>query len=187
MQLKLLSRTFTLDISLGKLKAYIPKFSLPPINKKKLFIGFNCLVVTALIIYALYYFFSVKPAQEIAKDIAYNKNTEWTVVGGVDESYISYADLKSIHQEGSYISIVVLTDYKSAHHRDNLSALQNLLFNCTDNKFIESWGKKYSEHMGAGIIIHHKTASESDLSSPEVLFPNDRKIFDIACEAQKKS
>ncbi len=154
--------------------------------KKKLIIGLIVVLVGATI-YGIFYYLEMKKEHERLQDLEDNKTTEWFYVGGVDGSYTRYVDLKSVHSEAQYVSIIVLIDYAKLHHDLNdLSAKKNLLFNCeTNNGFLEAWDKRYSGHMGSGEMIHYKFVEGIEEKEPEILFPHDRKILEIACKLSK--
>jgi hypothetical protein len=154
--------------------------------KKKLLIGL-IIVVVGVAIYGGLYYSNMRKEQERLKDIEDNKTTEWSNVYEVPGSYTSYVDLKSIHIEGKYVSVIVLIDYIKVHHDLNdFSAKKNLLFNCeTNNNFLQAWDKRYSGHMGSGEMIHHTIVEDIELKEPQVIYPHDRKILEVACLQSK--
>jgi len=157
------------------------------VNKKKiLLIGSIVVGVSLAVAGSLYYWNELKKTEKL-KDLDYNKTTEWFNVGEVPGSYTRYVDLKSIHVEGKYISVIVLMDYKKVHHGLNdLSAKKNLYFNCdTNNGYLKVWDKRYSGHMGSEAMIHEDIVEEIELKEPEVIFPHDLKILEVVCKTSK--
>ena len=157
--------------------------------KKKVLIASLVAVVAGLAVAGSLYYWNEQKDNEKQKDIDGNKTTEWSNAGGVDGGYTSYVDLKSIHLEGKYVSVIVLFDYKNV--RGNLkyfSAKKNLLFNCeTTTGFLKAWDKSYTEPMGSGELIRYDNVEDIQLKEPEVLFPRDRQILEIACKISKNN
>jgi hypothetical protein len=154
--------------------------------KKKLVTALIVVVAGLAVLGSLYYWNEQKE-HEKQKDIEGNKTTQWSNVVGVEGSYTSYVDLKSIHVEGKYVSVIVLIDYKKVH-RDlkDFSAKKKLLFNCeTNNGFLEAWDKRYTEPMGGGALISYESVEDIELKEPEVIFPHDRKILEVTCKVSK--
>ena len=156
-------------------------------NKKKIILIVSIVLGLALAVAGSLYYWNELKKNEKLKDLDYNKTTEWFNVGEVPGSYTRYVDLKSIHVEGKYISVIVLMDYKKLHHDLNdLSAKKNLYFNCeANNGYLKVWDKRYSGHMGSEVMIHEDIVEEVELKEPEVIFPHDLKILEVVCKTSK--